>query len=45
MRRVREDGERRVRRWPNVRGDPKVLKQSNVKLVLFGFSKMKEVKR
>jgi len=39
--------EKRSRKWPNVRGDPKVAKKIEVvKLVLLNFLKeMKEVKR
>ena len=45
MVRLREDGEKKVRRWPNVRGDPKGMKKSKMKLVLCELLKMKEVKR
>jgi|WetSurMetagenome_2_1015567.scaffolds.fasta_scaffold1355433_1 hypothetical protein len=45
MVRDRKNGERTVRRWPNVRGDPKVLKKLKVKLVLCELFEMKEVKR
>ncbi|MFB3850667.1 MAG: hypothetical protein ACE14Q_01940 [Acidobacteriota bacterium] len=38
--------ERRSRKWPNVRGDPKVAKKIETKLVLLSILKeMKEVKR
>lgn len=40
--------EKRSRKWPNVRGDPKVVLKIGTKLVLFSFlerKEMKEVKR
>lgn len=39
------NGERTVRSWPRVRGDPGGIEKFNAKLVLCDLFEMKEVKR
>ncbi|HNQ78744.1 MAG TPA: hypothetical protein PK747_05045 [Acidobacteriota bacterium] len=45
MARNKTNGERTVRSWPRVRGDPGGIEKFNAKLVLCDLFEMKEVKR